>query len=110
MIDIGSLLNRVLDQLGELHLRVAELEADLIVERQRRAEAERKLDAKIESESSTRDAWDNEIAQCQSSYASEVLNRMDEVEVALRQRPVIDMALGLRLVVNNAEGEDPRCP
>jgi hypothetical protein len=50
MTNLDTVLTRIAEQLAEMGLRVAELEADLVVERERRAIAERQLHEKIEDE------------------------------------------------------------
>jgi hypothetical protein len=50
MTNLDAVLARISDQLCEMGLRVAELESDLIVERERRAAAERALQARINDE------------------------------------------------------------
>ena len=48
--NLEIVLARLADELAETSLRVAEIEADLLVERQRRLAAERQLQAKIEAD------------------------------------------------------------
>jgi hypothetical protein len=96
MIDIGGLLNRVLDELSLVSLKITELEAQLTVETARRADAERQLASKIARESDARDSLENVIAQYQTDCTSELLHRVNGVETALRHRPAI--AVGIRVV------------
>jgi hypothetical protein len=96
--DVATLLTRIIDQLSEVSLRVAELEADLTVERERRMRAERALQAQIEDEglekynhhlsnSASIDVLQRRVGDVESALAHGALNAGAVILVPLETGP-----------------------